>query len=121
TFLPSQDALEVAGDKAKFASVMEAAGVPAPVTRSFEDRAMIRSATKELLSQYERVWIRARVGAGSRAALPVRTADQAVGWVDWWTEERGLPASAFLAAEYLPGREFAYESVWTAGRLVAGQ
>jgi len=32
-----------------------------------------------------------------------------------------MSASDFMASEFLPGREFAYQSVWQEGRLVAGQ
>jgi carbamoyl-phosphate synthase large subunit len=31
---------------------------------------------------------------------------------------RGVPAEAFTLAEYLPGRDFGCQSLWTAGRLV---
>jgi carbamoyl-phosphate synthase large subunit len=65
--------------------------------------------------------VRARRGAGARASLPVRTAEQALAWIRWWVDERDLSIGDFMAAEMLPGREFAYQSVWQDGELVAGQ
>jgi len=41
--------------------------------------------------------------------------------VRWWHEEKGLSPTDFMAAEMLPGREFAYQSLWQDGHLVAGQ
>lgn len=121
TFLPSQPALELAGEKGAFSRVMAEAGVTTPASRCFLDREDVCRGTAELLASHERVWVRARVGAGSRASLPVRSPQQAVAWVDWWTAERGLAASDFMASEFLPGREFAYESVWLEGELIGGQ
>jgi carbamoyl-phosphate synthase large subunit len=41
--------------------------------------------------------------------------------VEWWVDERGLAIADFMAAERLPGAEFAYQSVWKDGALIAGQ
>ena len=73
------------------------------------------------MKKHERVWVRARVGAGARASLPVRTGAQAEAWIRWWIDERDMHASDFMVSEMLPGREFAYQSVWQDGELVAGQ
>ncbi|HAW09871.1 MAG TPA: hypothetical protein DCX12_02135 [Chloroflexi bacterium] len=121
TFLPSQEALEVAADKARFAEVMAKAGVPIPVSTAFCDLRGVADQTEAMLQDHARVWVRARRGAGSRASLPVRTGEQARSWVAWWAAERGLQADDFMAAEMLPGREFAYQSLWQDGELVAGQ
>jgi carbamoyl-phosphate synthase large subunit len=81
----------------------------------------VRETVADLLRRHERVWVRARAGAGARASLPVRRPEQAHAWVSWWMEERGLSASDFMVSEMLCGREFAYQSVWQDGELVAGQ
>ena len=120
-FLPSQAAIELAGDKARFAQRMEQAGVAVPVSLDFTDRSSVAERTQQLLSTYERVWIRARVGAGARASLPVRSAEQALSWIDWWVDEKGMSPVDFMGAEMLPGREFAYQSLWQDGALIAGQ
>ena len=121
TLLPAQAALETAADKQAFAQVLGAHGVAVPESRAIDDGADVADAVSDLLQRHERVWVRARRGAGSRAALPVRKPAQAEAWVSWWVEERGLQADDFMAAEFLPGRELAYQSVWQDGELVAGQ
>jgi glutathione synthase/RimK-type ligase-like ATP-grasp enzyme len=121
TYLPAQTALELASDKLAFTSRLRDAGVAVPETVAFSEIDDVAPTTAKLLTEHDRVWVRARRGAGSRASLPVRSGAQAEAWVRWWIEERGLSASDFMASEFLPGREFAYQSVWQDGELVAGQ
>jgi biotin carboxylase len=121
TYLPPQDVLELAGDKLRFAEQMRTAGVTVPEAATYESDASVVEITDALLQRHERVWVRARVGAGARASLPVRTGRQAEAWIRWWIDERGMHASDFMVSEMLPGREFAYQSVWQDGMLVAGQ
>jgi carbamoyl-phosphate synthase large subunit len=121
TCLPEQVTLEVAADKFAFADRMRSAKVAVPEARRFASHSDVSHETAALLRSHERVWIRARVGAGARASLPVRTSEQAAAWVGWWCDERGLQPGDFMASEMLPGREFAYQSVWQDGTLIAGQ
>jgi hypothetical protein len=121
TFLPHQSVLDLAADKARCTEHLRAAGVAVPDALPFDGGGDVAEITDALLERHERVWIRARRGAGARASLPVRSGRQAQAWVDWWVEERNLHASDFMASEMLPGREFAYQSVWQGGELVAGQ
>ena len=120
-FLPSQKALEIAADKAEARNVLDVAGVAVPSGRIFEHLADIAGAIADLLERTSRVWMRARRGAGARASLPVSHVDQALAWIRWWIDEKGLTASDFMASEFLPGRELAYQSVWQDGELVTGQ
>jgi predicted ATP-grasp superfamily ATP-dependent carboligase len=121
TYLPDQSALVLAADKLAVASSLRSAGVPVPQTIAFSGIDDVASAIAKLLTEHDQVWVRARVGAGARASLPVRRGAQAEAWVQWWIDERGLHPSDFMASEFLPGREFAYQSVWQDGELVAGQ
>jgi carbamoyl-phosphate synthase large subunit len=121
TFLPAQETLCVAADKNRCAAVLAAAGVSVPETIAIEALDTAADSVTTLLRRHEKVWVRARAGAGSRAALPVRAHEQATAWIAWWVDERGLQASDFIVSEFLPGREFAYQSVWQDGELVAGQ
>jgi biotin carboxylase len=121
TYLPAQEALEVAADKSAFNDAMIRAGTPVPESARFDSFDSAAEETRRLLEIHPRVWVRARVGAGAKASLPVSSVDQAVAWIRWWAEEKSFTASDFMASEYLPGREFAYQSVWQDGQLVAGQ
>lgn len=120
-FLPPDAAVQLAGDKGQFAVVMASAGVSVPESINFDTEESITEKTTEMLSRHERVWIRARVGAGARASLPVSRADQARAWIGWWTTEKGMRVSDFMASEMLPGREYAFQSVWQDGKLIVGQ
>jgi biotin carboxylase len=121
TYLPEQQALELAADKLAFTSRLRDAGVPVPEAMPFSEIDAVAPTAEKLLTAHECVWVRARRGAGARASLPVRSGAQAEAWVRWWIDERGLQASDFMVSEFLPGREFAYQSVWQDGELVAGQ
>jgi carbamoyl-phosphate synthase large subunit len=39
-------------------------------------------------------------------------------WVSYWTEMRGVPEGMFVLCEYLPGRDYAVQSLWHRGELV---
>ena len=121
TYLPPQAVLELAGDKLRFAEQMRRADVTVPEAANYDSLEHVIDVTDQLLAEHERVWVRARVGAGGRASLPVRTGLQADAWIRWWIDERAMNASDFMVSEMLPGREFAYQSVWQDGELVAGQ
>jgi hypothetical protein len=121
TYLPAQSVLTLVADKSRFADAMRAARVSVPDTVGFESVSDVASGVERLLLHHKRVWIRARTGAGARASLPVSTPAQAVHWIDWWVTEKGFRPRDFMASEMLPGREFAYQSVWQNGALIAGQ
>jgi carbamoyl-phosphate synthase large subunit len=121
TYLPAQDALLLVADKAAFAAALTRAGVAVPESVDFDSLDDAAAKVRDMLARHERVWVRARVGAGARASLPVREAEQALAWLAWWIDEKSMSASDFMAAEMLPGREYAYQSVWQDGELVAGQ
>ncbi len=65
-----------------------------------------------------KVWVRAKNGAGSRGALPVTKFAEAEAWVDFWVNNRGMAAEDFLLAPYLPGPEYAVQTLWWNGELI---
>ncbi len=121
TYLPSRQAIDVASDKLAFAEAMAAKGVAVPDAATVESESHLPEVVNRMLGRHPKLWVRARVGAGSRASLPVRKAEQAEAWVRWWVQERGMQAGDFMISEFLGGREFAYQSLWQDGELVAGQ
>jgi biotin carboxylase len=118
TFLPSTEAVSLCQDKAAFAARMTEAGLPAPRFARAESEEGLREATASILAEREQAWVRAVRGAGARASLPVSSAEQAVAWARYWIEMRGLTVSDFMVSEFLPGREFAFQSLWREGELV---
>lgn len=69
----------------------------------------------------DQVWVRARTGAGSKAALPVGTFDQASAWIEYWTQHRGMSVDDFVISEFLPGSEYAVQLFYLYGKLVHSQ
>jgi biotin carboxylase len=118
TLLPSAEAVALCQDKAAFAARTAEAGLPAPRFARPSTQDELRDATAGILETRERAWVRAVRGAGARASLPVSSSEQAIAWVRYWIETRGLEVSDFMVSEFLPGREFAFQSVWLDGELV---
>jgi glutathione synthase/RimK-type ligase-like ATP-grasp enzyme len=115
-FLPPHPVLMLCADKYRLTQRLAARAVPVPETHPIRDRADVARVFRRLGRR--RVWCRIRTGGASRGAVPVTSAAQAVGWIRYWEDMRGVPARAFTLAEYLPGRDFACQSLWREGRLV---
>jgi biotin carboxylase len=118
TFLPSAETVALCQDKAAFAERMNGARLPTPRFARPDSEDALQEATASILEGRERAWVRAVRGAGARASLPVSSPEQAAGWVRYWAETRGLEVTDFMVSEFLPGREFAFQSVWRDGVLV---
>lgn len=121
TFLPDPCTIRVCHDKMETNRILRKKSVPAPESRLVERLEDIPSSLERLRRASGVVWVRAVRGAGSRAALPVRTARQAREWIHYWRTMRALESQDFMFAEYLPGREYAFQSLWHEGELVASQ
>jgi carbamoyl-phosphate synthase large subunit len=118
--LPGRDTIRLCADKQALAERLSSAGVPTGQTHPVADEAALSEAVNTLLASHARVWVRARRGAGGKASLPVTSAEQAVMWVRYWNAN-GVPIGDFMAGEFLPGREFAFQSIWQNGELVTSQ
>jgi carbamoyl-phosphate synthase large subunit len=118
--LPPHETLELCADKLAFAQRLSEAGVPVAATHAVTDEASLSEAVASLLRTHERVWVRARRGAGGRASLPVTEPEQAVMWARYWGT-RGVPVSDFMVQEFLPGKEFAFQSIWDGGEVITSQ
>ena len=118
--LPDRETIAVCADKLAFADRLRQAGVPCAETFRVTDEASLTKNVEVLLQKHEKVWLRARRGAGGRASLPVKSAEQAQMWVAYWAAN-GLRVDDFMVSEFLPGHEFAFQSIWEHGRLVTSQ
>jgi carbamoyl-phosphate synthase large subunit len=116
-FLPSSALVDLCRDKYDLAAALARHGVPVPVSLPLTDRESVEDVVAKL-AWAPRLWCRMRAGSRSLGATPVTTAAQAQSWLRLWEELRGVPAAAFMLAEYLPGRDFLCQSLWHDGRLV---
>lgn len=75
---------------------------------------------KKIMNQpAEKLWVRARFGAGSTAALPVHSYKELQGWESFWRHKN--PHVELIISDFLPGDEFAVQMLWIDGRLVSSQ
>jgi carbamoyl-phosphate synthase large subunit len=115
-FLPYDFTIEKCRNKYQTALIL---GGLAPITSLVnEERIESQIKTIQTISGSEKVWLRAVRGAGSKAALPITTAKQALDWIHYWVETKHLETYDFILSEFLPGKEYAFQSIWFAGNIV---
>jgi carbamoyl-phosphate synthase large subunit len=96
---------------------LRARGMPAPDTYPVVDLERIGDLFDSLEGRVP-LWCRVRTGTRSLGAAPVTNPEQARGWIRYWEDLRGVPATSFTLSEYLPGRDFLCQSIWRRGVLV---
>ena len=116
-FLPSPATIALCQDKYALAVRLAETGVPVARTFPVADLTEVEDLFARLAPS-SRVWCRIRTGTGSLGATAVRSAEQARSWIAYWTEMRGVKAADFTLSEYLPGRDFACQSLWQDGQPV---
>jgi glutathione synthase/RimK-type ligase-like ATP-grasp enzyme len=116
-FLPSTSVLDLCRDKYRLIAMLRRNGIDAPESYPVRDLKQVTKIFQQLKGGRP-LWCRVRSGAGALGALPVRTPEQARSWIRYWKEMRGVPVTAFVLSEYLPGRDFGCQSVWKDGKLV---
>jgi len=116
-FLPTADAIALCQDKYALSARLRERGVPVPLTFPVAGLDEI-DALFARLGSVSRVWCRIRRGTGSLGATAVRSAEQARAWITYWTDMREATPSDFTLSEYLPGRDFACQSLWRHGDVV---
>ncbi|MEE9181265.1 MAG: hypothetical protein V3U33_01670, partial [candidate division NC10 bacterium] len=118
TFLPSRETIRLCHDKMGTQARLESARVPVPRSAQVTHLRDIPETLNRLQEAGGPVWLRAIRGAGSRGAVPVRTSRHAKDWIHYWSTMKGLHVQDFMMAEFLRGREFAFQSLWKEGRLL---
>lgn len=120
-FLPDHDVIEACHDKMQFNKILTEKNVAVPMALHIKTPDDLKRALKELTKTQPKTWLRAIRGAGSRASLPINSFYQGDAWIDYWRNFRGVDYGDFMASEFLPGREFAWQSLWYNGELVTAQ
>ncbi|HSX16787.1 MAG TPA: hypothetical protein VLH86_01660 [Patescibacteria group bacterium] len=121
TFLPDAEAIEICHDKMEFNKRMVEKGVAVPETVHITSQQDLKDSLAALLKIQPKVWLRATRGAGSKASLPINSYYQGDAWIDYWRNFRGIDYGDFMASEFLPGHEFAWQSLWWNGELITAQ
>ncbi len=119
-FLPSHDVVETCQDKWKFFQAVSPKGIKLAPSVALETLENLDEAF-QALPPGDRFWVRLRRGSGSKGATWVKTPGQAADWIRLWTDLRGYQPSDFQICSFLPGRDYAFQSVWKDGRLVVAK
>lgn len=92
-----------------------------PQTKSYiliNDNALIdkiRIVRREFGNKF---WLRAASGGGGRASLLAKNIWHAYYWCEFWKQHANI---SLIAQKYLPGRNFAWQSIWKNGKLIVSQ
>ena len=119
-FLPAKETVAICQDKFLFSEKMANGGFKIAKTVSIDTFDDVDKAF-DLFSGQEKLWCRMRKGSGSAGAIPVSKPEQAKFWIKYWQDMRGIPEGMFIISEYLPGKDFAFQSIWKDGKLVLGK
>lgn len=112
-FLPTKAAVRACQDKLESAKIWRKKGIPVARTIEVLEDEDIDKAFAEFGSP---IWVRARHGAGGKGSTPADNRETAVEWIRYWKSRK--VDWEFIAQEHLPGRNFAFHSLWKDGELV---
>jgi carbamoyl-phosphate synthase large subunit len=117
TFLPAAETIALCHDKYAVYRLLHDQRIPTATTYPLSDRASLLEAWRAL-APHDMAWCRIRRGCASRGATMVRDADQAWHWISYWNSIRDVPVQDFTLSEFLPGRDYNVQGIWSKGRLV---
>jgi len=120
TLLPSSGAIELCQDKFSLHKFLHKHGHKTAKTYIIKNLNEIEKLFDQLPNN-EKLWCRMRIGSGSRGSLPVNKPEQVRFWVKYWNEMRGVPIDYFTLSEFLPGPDYAFQSLWYKGELVCAK
>ncbi len=116
TFLPKHRTIGLCQDKFESAKIWKKAGI------ATTDSVLVKSVS-DIDIAAQRIgypfWLRATHGFSSRGSTLVKQRATAANWIRYW-RSRDVPWD-FVAHEYLPGRNIAFQSLWKNGELITSQ
>jgi carbamoyl-phosphate synthase large subunit len=116
TFLPDKKTIRICQDKLESAKIWLKRGIECPKSMLIENEDDLVKASEELGFPF---WLRATRGAGGRGSTPVNNVEQGLAWIKYW-RKRGVNWE-FVAQEYLPGKNIAFQSIWKDGEIITSQ
>lgn len=109
-FLPNKETVTLCHDKYKLIKLLRKQAIPAARNIRIDKEEDIETAFEKFGT---RVWLRATKGSGGAGSLPVEKFDHAKAWVEYWKGWK-----TFVAEEYLPGRNMAWQGIFKEGELI---
>lgn len=120
-FLPSKETVELCQNKMGLIDFYAKNDIPVGESYLINNKRELVHAVKELLKSHDKVWVRAIRGAGSKGSIPVNNTYHAKAWIDYWDRMKGVGYGDFMVSEFLPGKEYAFQSIWKDGNLITSQ
>jgi carbamoyl-phosphate synthase large subunit len=120
-FLPSKQTIEICQNKMELLENFKNNQVPIAESYIVKSPKDLSVYFNKLIEKNKKVWLRAIRGAGARASLPINNESHGNAWIDYWETMRGIGYGQFMISEFLPGKEFAFQSIWKDGNLVTSQ
>jgi len=115
-FLPAKRTVKICQDKFLSAQVWEKGDL-------HNQRSVLIKHEEDLESAYILLgtpfWLRATQGAGARGSTEVHTLSMGYYWMRYWRERK--VGWQFVAQKFLPGKDFAFQSLWKDGKLIVSQ
>lgn len=121
TYLPSQETIETCQNKIAAIDAFKRSEVLVAESYVIENKNDLVKSFEILKKKQNKIWVRAIRGAGSKAALPVTEIQHAEFWIDYWHKNKNLGYGDFMVSEFLPGKEFAFQSLWKDGKVLVSQ
>ena len=119
TYLPKKETIGILQDKFRSAEIWKEHEFPMVKAIEIRPHNLEEDPEKSLDELGEKIWIRAKRGAGGTGSTPVENVKTGVSWIKYWLS-RGKNWE-FIAQEYLPGRNIAFQSVFKEGELITSQ
>jgi len=116
TFLPDKKTIRICQDKFECGRTWKRAGLHTFESILIENEEDLIKAENTFSYPY---WLRATVGFSSRGSTPVENMEVAKAWLNYW-KARNV-GWKFVAQEYLPGKNIAFQSLWKDGEIVVSQ
>ncbi|HET6517338.1 MAG TPA: hypothetical protein VFG25_03855 [Nitrosopumilaceae archaeon] len=120
-FLPAKQTIETCQNKMGLVDHLRRSQVPTAESYIIDNETNLSKHVNKLLENNEKVWLRAIKGAGARASLPIKNTTHGKVWIDYWKSMKGIGYGEFMISEFLPGKEFAFQSIWKDGKLITSQ
>ncbi len=121
TLLPSTETVELCQNKIALIDYLKERGVPVPLSFRVESKNDLARALGRIFTIYPKAWLRPIRGFGSKATLPITSLEQAHLWISYWESKGEYRYEEFMVCEFLPGKEYAFQSLWRDGEVVTSQ
>jgi len=118
-FLHPKETVRICQDKHESAKIWAAHGFPSVQSIPLRDETLKEDVEKAFAELGKKLWIRASEGAGGTGSTPADTPEVIINWIKYW-RGRGKDWK-FIAQEYLPGDNIAFQSLWKDGKLITSQ